>query len=229
MELERAIMHRFVELIGNNEPLVNPALNRIQVYQDMVHYRFAEVIRNTMPIFTSLLEREQLNALIFDFINSDPASAFIWKMPGEFAAYVLSTPLANTMPWLADLFWLEYTEVELLMQPHPQQKQPFSWEKRYRLNSSAKLRTMEYAVYKKAFTTASRYPVLLYYHFKKGKVYFDELTPFMAEFLTMLTTLDAEETCEQMAERYGASAKEMAAIIEPLLKKYCKKQILTEV
>jgi len=192
--LERDVQERFVGFVSGKLEIPQPRINPLRIYQELVHYRFDEVIRNAMPDFSQILGEERLDALIFEFIQAKPETPYIWQVPTAFMEFLLSTHKVDDIAYASDLMWFESTEVELLMgQYEKPTTECFSWHKHFVLSSSIRMKVLHHAVNQNSFDFVEAHPLIMYYHFEKYGVFFQEITPFMYGFLSYLEDMLPQE------------------------------------
>lgn len=227
MKTETTIMERFIRIIESDEPLINPLHNRYQVYRDMVYHRFYETITNIYPILSHTLG-EQLPILIREFQNRGATSILMSDMAYEFGEFLKNHSLHKTLPYLEDVLWLEWTEMELLMGQFESSEVSFTWNGTYTLSYSACLRQLRYPIYRRDFESFGLYPLLLYYDFQEERVYFEEITPLGYDLLILLENQDMKEALSEISRSYGIDQMDLQEPIEHLLKQWCEKKILTK-
>lgn len=225
MKVETLIMERFVEIIESDEKLVNPLMNRYQVYRDMVYHRFSETITNIYPILCERLG-ERLRPLIREFQRSGAMSVLMSDMVREFWDFLKNHPINAKLDYLNDLLWFEYTEMELLLEKFSDSDATFEWNKRYQLSSSARMRRLSYPLYRGDFETFGEFPLLLYYDFREHRVYFEEITLFAYTLLEMLPIHTPIEALEKLSIRYKVDQNDLKEMLERLFNQWCNKKII---
>ena len=225
MQLEQSKMEQFIGILTSDEPIINPLRDRNQVYRDMVYHRFFETITNIYPILTAQMGN-QLTPLIREFQREGARSALIVEMAYEFGEFLKHHPIYNEMPYLNDLLWLEWSEMELLLEQFSDEEIAFDWEKKYTLSSSARFRRLDTPLYRGDFESLGEYPLLLHYDFEEKRVYFEEITPFAYELLKILPTYTPTEALEELARRYEVDQNDLKEPLEQLLNQWCEKKIL---
>ncbi|MGZ8548856.1 MAG: HvfC family peptide modification chaperone [Sulfuricurvum sp.] len=225
MKTETAIMERLIQIIESDEPLSNPLFNRYQVYRDMVYHRFYETITNVYPILSRQLG-EQLSILIREFQHRGATSVLMSAMAYEFGEFLKNHCVHETLPYLDDVLWTEWGEMELLLEKFEANTLSFEWNGRYKLSSSARLRQLSYPIYRGDFESLGAYPLLLYYDFNEERVYFEEITPLGYDLLILLENNDIEEALSEIALRYEVNSEDLKEPLEQLLMQWCNKKIL---
>ena len=227
---ENKIQKHFLYQVNGLNKITAPKKNPIQIYKDMVHYRFIEVIKNALPIFSKEISRKRLNKLVFKFIQSNPKTPYIWKMPFEFRTFILKNKLLQDMPYLADLLLFEWIEIELFMNEYKKKKScKFSWKKNLSINDSARLYAFDYPVYKEKYKKRGKYHLLVYYDFDDHEVHFQEITEFMYLFLKSLKKHDSKSALKKVSKNFGASFKDTKKLLKEPLNFFCNKKILKDI
>lgn len=224
MKLESAVMQRFMDIIQSQEELVNPLLNRHQVYRDMVYHRFFETLTNIYPILTEQLG-DELEDLIVEFQKYGARSYLLSDMAFEFGEFLKSLK-GQELPYLEDLLWLEYGELLLLKKEHRKECSAFSWESEYTLSDSFLFRELHYPVYRGDFESEGVYPLLLFYDCVQNGVYFEEITPFAYKMLELLQDNSIEESIAAVAEFFNVDLEALRDPVAQLMQSWCDKKIL---
>lgn len=227
MQLEQLKMEQFVGILTSDEPIANPLRDRHQVYRDMVAHRFVETIENIYPILTRQLG-ERLFPLIREFQRKGAQSPLIVRMAFEFGEFLKTDALYHEIPYLDDLLWLEWGEMELLFGQFGNEEITLDWEGHYCLSSSARLRRFHTPLYRGDFESRGEYPLLLYYDFTEKRVYFEEITVLAYELLRMLPTHTPLKALEALAKRYEVDQNDLKEPLKQLLNQWCDKKIITK-
>ncbi len=227
--LERDIQERFVDLITAKVEIPHESTNPIRFYKELVHYRFDEVIRNAMPDFSEVLGAERLDTLIFDFIQTKPATPFIWKVPNLFMAYLLDFKKVEDISYASDLMWFETVEVELLMGQYEKPvEDTFDWAKSFSLSPSMRMKILTYAVNQNNFDEIKEHPLVMYYHFEEYAVFFQEVTPFMFGFLSYLQEKSPLQALKSICADFGIEEEtEVKELLQGALEEFLKLNIIT--
>lgn len=229
MKTEIAVMERFVDIIQNNEELSDPLHNRLQVYRDMVHFRFVETLENIYPILTAKLGTVLMHELIREFMATGAKSPYIVKMSQEFADFLRHHPKTIKYPFLEDLLWFEYGELDLLSRDFNDTKVALEWNSKYELSSSSLVRNLSYRVHSGELESPSVSSLLLYYHFDEKCVYFEEITPFAKQLIELLEKMTLEQSVMVLAEMYELDVEILRENVEQLVEKWCNQRVLTKI
>ncbi len=97
-----------------------PGINADNViqYRRLVYNVVDDMLQNAYPLTYALLSAEEWEHVVNEFFINHPCqSPQVWYMPKEFYQYLSDTkhPLLKKYPFLADLLWFEWVEVELFM------------------------------------------------------------------------------------------------------------------
>lgn len=228
--MHKATQKRFFELITSQTPLYAELGNPINTYKELIHYRFKEVIYAAFPRFLALIEEEIINDLIVDFIKSRPQTPFIWKMPDEFRHFLAKSELSKSYPFMEDMLWFEWIEIELFMGDYkPLESQKFHWNNIYTLTPSALIQELNYPVYyNEAYEEGGIYPLLMFYNFQTHDVHFQEVTPFLQQLLISLGDEDLYTSLQKICHTYEIEITEVQELLEDNLKNFVQLNILTE-
>lgn len=231
--LEKQIHHRFFQLVTGQESFTPGKENPVQLYKDLVFYRFKEVIFNAYPICREQIGDESLISFLRDYVASGPKRTYIWQMPDEFRSFLLNEKnLTEQYPYLNDLLWLEWMDIGLLMRkygPASLQKE-INWSDKIALSASAELRMLTYAVYRRDFDTKGEFPLLLFYNYDEQEIQFQELTPFLYDFLLKLkgegSEKSAEKNLEEICAKHSIDVKDAKELLLESLRNFQKQQII---
>jgi hypothetical protein len=87
-------------------------------YRRLIRNIFDDTLTTAYPITRQLLSDEEWDRLVDDFMrNFSPSSPQVWQMPRELWEYVSDSGhhLTVKYPFLTDLLWFEWLEIELYM------------------------------------------------------------------------------------------------------------------
>jgi len=226
--MHKVTQKRFFELITSQVPLYAEVGNPINTYKELIHYRFKEVIYSAFPRFLELISEDIIDTLIVDFIKSRPQTPFIWKMPDEFRLFLLKSDLAQKYPFMEDMLWFEWIEIELFMGNYtPRVAEDFSWKERYMLSPSAVIRELYFPVhYEQEYAQGGIYPLLMFYNFETHDVHFQEITPFLQQFLMSLKKRNIQTYLKEICKTYELDIKEVKELLEETLQSFVHANIL---
>ncbi len=232
MKLEQSIQKRFIDTITKQEPLAMPS-EAIEIYTELIYYRFLEVFEKAYPRFKKMVSEETFDKLIYDFLKVGAKTPILWRVSGEFKDF-LSHNNDLDMPFLADLLEFEFLEIEMFMQKYDAHtKSAFSLQKSYTLSKEANIRHFSYPVHHPDFDAnpeafeCGEFTVLFYYNEKSEEVLYEEITPFIEEFLLSLSpNLSMMQSIEKMAEVYEIEKDELLEILLPVLEHFHDENIL---
>ena len=226
--VHKATQKRFFELITSQAPLYAEFGNPINTYKELIHYRFKEVIYSAFPRFLELIEEEIINELIVDFIKSRPQTPFIWRMPDEFRHFLAKSKLAKSFPFMEDMLWFEWIEIELFMGDYaPQKDQEFDWANVYKLSPSALIKELNYPVYyDEGHEEGGIYPLLMFYNFQTHDVHFQEITPFLQQLLLGLRDETVYKSLKEICHTYEIEVDEVKELLQETLENFVQSNIL---
>ena len=226
--MHKATQKRFFELVTDQTPLYAEFGNPINTYKELIHYRFKEVLLSAFPRFFELLEEEKINELIVAFIKSKPQTPYIWKMPDEFRHFLSTTDLAQSYPFMDDLLWFEWIEIELFMGDyHLKEPQTFSWQASYTLSPSALIKELNFPVhYEEDYDQGGIHPLLMFYNFQTHDVHFQEITPFLQQFIASFTKKSIENSLKELCQTYEIDVAEVKELLLETLNGFVQAHIL---
>jgi len=228
--MHKATQKRFFELVTSQTPLYAELGNPINTYKELIHYRFKEVILSAYPRFLELLDENTINELIVDFIKSKPQTPFIWKMPDEFRHFLANQELAKEFPFMDDLLWFEWIEIELFMGHYKIQEDAiFSWDKAYALSDSALIKELNFPVhYNEDYEWGGIHPLLMFYNFQTHDVHFQEITPFLQQLLVNFNNENVEQTLKELCKAYDIDPTEVKELLQETLQNFVQSRIIKE-
>lgn len=117
-----AIQHRLGEFCrtGKADAIPGTVTRRLKHYRRLVKNGVMNTLTQAYPITVAALPDEPWEEMVDSFfINHDPASAQLWKLPEEFYHYHVSSGTSDRLqlPWLNDLLLFEWTEIEVHTMP----------------------------------------------------------------------------------------------------------------
>ena len=171
--------------------------DRLPVYRELIYNVFDNTLQNTYPVTYKDLDQEQWKQLVSDFIEKhDAPSPQLWKMPEGFFHFAKENDYATTFsrPYLNDLMWFEWVEVEVFMMPDkkaaPVSMQGDLLESKLVVNPEHRLLALEYPVFKCTGAELSEhlgeYYLLSYRHPETLRVMFIELSAFYYTLMLIL-------------------------------------------
>lgn len=87
-------------------------------YRRLVYNVVDDMLQSAYPLTHHLLSAKQWTAMVQDFFSHHPCqSPQVWYMPRELYEYLIEAqhPLLEKYPFLSELLWFEWLEVELFM------------------------------------------------------------------------------------------------------------------
>jgi len=218
----------FVDKVIDNIPADKNEQKPIELYKELVQHRFFEVISNANPIFYSLIKKKRLKKIITKFIQSGAKTDFIWKLPSEFRTFVKKNKeLFPNMDYIDDLLWFEWIEIKLFMKDYSSFKRSkFDSSYLYDISKSAKIKRLSYKVYEQEFKIKGEYCVLSYFDLKIKEVIYREISPFMYEFLKLISKFSIKNAILKISRKYKLEPKELKEILIQPLKELCTLGVL---
>jgi hypothetical protein len=190
----------------------------VEVYKKLVFYRFFEVVSHAYPIWNSLVDVKRLEDAIAQFMQKGSRTPLIWKFPNEFRRFIKKQKLFEDMPYVHDLLWFEWIEIELFMKEYAKEKQAvFSYSKHYKLGNNVVLKKLSYKVYERDFEHKGRYFVMAYYDIKKQEVIYREISELLYIFLKELRKSGLERALLHVKNLSGESMKSVKSFFKTTL------------
>ena len=192
---------------GKEIAILGTTPNRLPHYRRLVFNIVKDAMETTFPISYKYIETEIWDEMVFNFFSShkctDPQ---VWRMPEEFYEFCKSENYSSKykLPFLNDLLYFEWLEVELYMIediPYPRFSSSKNWlTEKIAVNPEHKLIKLEYPVHlEKPFDTANKkgdYFLLLYREKETGRVQFVNLSVLFTFLIENIVL--AEKTLEEI-------------------------------
>lgn len=173
--------------------------HRLKHYRRLVKNVFDDTLQHAFPITFKILDKEQWNWVIEDFIaNYSCSSPQAWRMSFDFYEYIKSANIGQQIerPYLEDLTYFEWLELDVhtmddrlfpqfkeMDKGHIYNMNDFK-EHRFFINPYFQICQLEYPVHSKCYDKLlehkGSYQILLYRDMIKYKVHFLELSPLFA-------------------------------------------------
>ena len=232
MKLEHSIQKRFVSIITKQEKLTMPN-EALEVYSELIYYRFLEVFQKAFPRFKKMISEEKFDTLIYEFLKIGAKTPIFWRVAGEFKSF-LSASNDLDMPYLSDLLEFEFLEIEMFMHEYQEFKPThFSLENSYCLSSEIELRCFSYAIHNPEFDTnpnnfeMGEYRIIFHYDDSVTEVLYEEITPFVHEFLLTLTSsFSLYKHIKITSQKYEIELDELLEILTPILVHFHSQNII---
>lgn len=205
----------WVDLPGVNQ-------KRLSHYHRLIYNIVDDVLSTALPITYKHVNRVIWDEMVHQFFSSQGGkSPQLWKLPFEFYQYVKEHSLEKKyqLPWLIDLLYFEWLEVELFMMediPYPRFKTKGDWLKdALVLNPENKLIKLSYPVYKsspdKLDNKNGEYFLLMFREKDTGKVQFIALSVLHAYVLEAIQNIGTplEEIIANIIYLFGINDMEL--------------------
>lgn len=166
-------------------------------YRRLVYNVVDDTLVSAYPLTHNLLSPKEWNRLVTDFFASHPCkSPQVWSMPKELWEWVKDTsPAVNRKyPFLEELLWFEWLEVELFMMENKtvaHRKFGDIRKDKLVINPEHHLQYFNYPVHLKNAkyitpTDKGNYFLVMHREPETGKINFTKLSPFLVRMLEML-------------------------------------------
>lgn len=207
---------------GDEPELQGVTSGRVEHYRRLVYNVVEDSIATAYPVTKSFLDGEEWDGIVHDFFSHHKcSSAQVWKMPHEFYGYItdIEHPLLTAYPFLADLLWFEWLEVELFLmediETAPYRNSGDLLTDSLVLNPESTVISFSYPVHKTPpadihDTDKGQYYVLMFRQPDTGSVQFFEMSLFFAWLLEQLEEKGntVSELLEQATELFGVSKED---------------------
>ena len=217
MQNEHSVIRNFCRTITNEAELLSLG-DKGDIYKELVFHRFDEVLSNTFPRFRGFIAPDTWEKMVTAFIQNGSSYPLIWQMPNAFRTFYKGR---TGLAFGDDLLWYEWQEVPLFMARPKRQSLSFSWDGRWQLSPIAVTRHLRYRVFDPDFDESGKRPgdfgLLMYATLPDYAVHYQEITPFMAYFLSSLTRMLPDASLRQSCRRFGVDDDESAAMLTPFL------------
>lgn len=191
----------------------------LKIYKSLVLHRFFEVLSNGYPIFFQKISEKRFEKIVYEFMRYGAKSTVMWKMPDEFRKFIKKSKVLKDIPYINDLLWFEWIEVELMMKNYKLQKsKKFSFKNEYKLNKNSILKKLKYKVFEDgSYDKKGEYYLLAYYDFNDYQVYYREISELMYLFLKELDKNGLKKAIKSIADMSDEKKKSVKEFFkEPL-------------
>lgn len=176
ISLENQIEKRFFDSLINQDSSFNKT--PIGVYQKLVYMRYEEVINNSFPLFIKEISQDELKASILEFMKNTPTTAFVWQVPKDYMEFVKNCRYFLENEYLYELLYYDWIEIELTMKEYKEKRvNRFSYNKNYKLSSSAKVKYFQYDLINKNYDLKRDNYLVIYFDFEIKEVVYREINP----------------------------------------------------
>jgi uncharacterized protein len=187
----------------------------ISHYRRLVYNIVNDMLENAYPLTKKIFSAKEWKMVVNEFFSSHPCQTpQVWYMPKEFYEYLTATDhiLFKKYPFLKDLLWFEWIELELFMmedKPVPYTVNGDILFSRLILNPENKLLAFQYPVHYKnaryiSLTDRANYFVAAH-RSTEGVVVFTDLSPGLARLIEYLSEepLTVKELITKFENEYG--------------------------
>lgn len=176
---------------GNSIALPGTKQKGLEQYRRLVFNIINDNLESAFPIAFEYLPEEHWQKLVYDFFSMHKCTTYqVWKIPFEFFRFVEKKDYQAQLniPYLNDLLFFEWTEMELYNMEDEDQK-PYKTEGDYLneqivFNSEFRLLKLDYPLHLmkpgEALNKKGNYFVLLFREAGSGKIQFVNLSVWLA-------------------------------------------------
>lgn len=189
--------------------------DNITHYRRLVYNIVDDMLENAYPLTHELLSAKEWKSAVNEFFTNHPCqSPQVWYMPKEFYGYLTDSkhPLLNKYPFLKELIWFEWVELELFMMEDKKAEYTTIGDilfSRLILNPEHQLLSFQYPVHHKnaryiTVTDQSNYFVIAHRN-TNGVVAFTDMSPALVRIIEYLAEapLSLKELFEQFQTEYS--------------------------
>ncbi|MFO8002047.1 MAG: putative DNA-binding domain-containing protein [Marinilabilia sp.] len=187
---------------GETPDINGVRLDNLPHYRRLVRNIFNDTLTTAYPITHELLTHEEWKDLVNAFMREySPSNPQVWQMPRELWEYVTTTehPLLLKHPFLAELLWFEWLEVELYMMKDLKTSVNLNGKIEHDklvINPEHTLQHFNWPVFLKPPNQIKNedqghYFLIIYRHPESSRVQFMGLSPHIARLLEMLAERSA--------------------------------------
>ncbi len=182
---------------GSYTPIPGVREKRAQQYRSLVYNIIDDTLQASLPLTFNLLTIEEWDNFVNDFFtHHNCKTPLLWRLPKEVHEFVVGTdyPLLHQYPFLPELLWFEWLEIELFMMED--KAAGFSLEgdllsDALIINPEHHLQYFSYPVHTTIATEIkerdkSHFFLGLHRDPELGKVLFTQLSPLLARMLEIL-------------------------------------------
>lgn len=183
---------------GSPHSLKGVREDNLPQYRRLIRNIFHDTLSTAYPITGQLLSDEEWDGLVDDFMRDfSPSSPQVWQMPRELWEYVSDSGhhLAVKYPFLTDLLWFEWLEIELYMMKDVtvsfRHEGSLKQEKMV-LNPEHKIVSFEWPVFLKSpkkigNEDKGQYFLVMFRHPTNKSVRFIHVSPVLARLIELLS------------------------------------------
>ncbi|MBW6479645.1 MAG: DNA-binding domain-containing protein [Bacteroidales bacterium] len=196
--------------------------HRVHHYRRLVFNIIDDSLASAYPLTRNLLSVAEWDELVNEFFSSHPCqSPQVWTMPKEFYEYLIEVnhPLLTKYPFLQELLWMEWLEIEIYMMEDQKvnyQGSDISGIGKLVINPEHRLITLNYPVHLKQASQIlpddrGNYYLIMHREPVSGKVHFTDLSPFFTRMIEHLNsqTYRVDELIEMTARDFGMNVEKM--------------------
>ena len=223
---------------GDDVDIPGVTEGRLPHYRRLVYNVVSGTIAQAYPITRKVLTDDEWKYLFNSFfVEHDAQTPILWKLPYEFYLYAREHAYDEQFkkPWLAELLWFEWLEIEVHMmtdEDHP----PY-YEKgdvlidHILVNRDSRLIQLEYPVHlypvEEAEPKKGKYYVFIYREMDSGTVRFVNLSVLHAWMLNKLLNTPNEAVIDLMPELASLVNIKDDKNFKPQIKKFLNEMLNT--
>lgn len=167
--------------------------DRLHHYRRLVYNVIYDTLSSAYPITKAYLGKEKWKLLVDDFFKNFPnQNAQIWRMPYGLFEYLndYPNPHSEAQPFLAELVYFEWLEIELYAEKDVELKKEFSTLESVNLNPHHRIIQLNYPFHALSVEEAIKAPkasfIVLFRNLENYKIEFSEVSILIAQVLEAL-------------------------------------------
>ena len=203
-------------------------INGEKVYPYLVYKVFFDALSKAYPLFFEEVDKKKFKEIVYEFMQYGAKNIKIWQMPNEFRTFVKKKKLFEEIPYVNELLWFEWIEIELMMKNYnAQEVEKFSYTNEYKLSPSCVLKKLKYKIFEKGnFDKNSKYYLLGFYDFINYRVVFREVSLPLYFLLKKMDKKSLEKAIKSIAKMSEQSKEEVEIFFLDTLTELNNLQIL---
>ena len=181
-----------IEFFNSITGKIPPNSKEAELYKELVFNRFLDSFEYAFPYTREILGSKIFELLVEEYIKEQHSEQILWKEAKGFAEFIIKNDwkFKNDYPFIDDLIYYEWLEIELSNEKETGKQTEFDWNKKYSINSTARLNIYEYPVHRyedieieEIIGNKGRYNLLIFREPVDFEIKTVELTDFVYQIL----------------------------------------------
>ena len=184
----------FNAVIGKNSSLNS---KEVELYKELIFNRFLDSFEHAFPFTKEVLGDERFEFLVEDYVKEHHSKQILWQEAKGLVDFVIKNDwkFKKDFPFIDDLIYYEWLEIELSNENEEENKTEFDWNKNYQISKTARLNIYEYPVHKyeeleidEIIKNKGRYNLLVFREPQNFEIKTVELTDFVYQLLDEISS-----------------------------------------